>query len=64
VSWLYPQGACGNVHQEAEMAQEIDADDEELHVCQQENPGEAAAIEDEVRLAFAPAWNGLAVWTS
>ncbi len=46
------------------MAQEIDADDEELHVCQQENPGEAAAIEDEVRLAFAPAWNGLAVWTS
>ncbi len=46
------------------MAQEIDADDRELHVSQQKGPGEAAAVEDEVRLAFAPAWNGLAIWTS
>jgi hypothetical protein len=46
------------------MAQEIDADDGELHVSQQEGPGEAAAVEEEVRLAFTPAWNGLAVWAS
>ncbi len=25
---------------------------------------EAAAVEEEVRLAFTPAWNGLAVWAS
>jgi hypothetical protein len=46
------------------MAKEINADDWELHVSQQEGPGEAAAVEDEVRLAVAPAWNGLAIWTS
>ncbi len=41
------------------MAQEIDADDGELHVSQQE-----AAVEEEVRLAFTLAWDGLAVWAS
>jgi hypothetical protein len=48
----------------AEMTQEINANDGELHDCQQKNPGEAASIEGEVRLAFTTAMDGLAIRTS
>jgi hypothetical protein len=46
------------------MVQKINADDGELCGCQQKNPIEAAAVEVEVGLAFIPARDGLAIWTS
>jgi hypothetical protein len=37
-SWLCPRGGLRRCPPEAEMAQEINADDGKLHVCQQKNP--------------------------